>query len=92
LYEHAAGTAARVIHHALIRLDKFRDQLNHISRGIELTVLFGCRNGKRLQEVLINTHDQILFVVSFLAYLVDGVDEVLDGPELGAKGGEVIKG
>lgn len=40
LDEHSAGTTARVINFALIRLNHFRQQVNHTLRRIELTPAF----------------------------------------------------
>ena len=70
LHKHTARTAARVINFALIRLDKFCDQVDDTFRRIEFALalaLLQCKVGK---EIFIHPAHYVLLVVLGELYLI----------------------
>ena len=59
LHEHAARTAGRVQHRALVRFDHIGDQGDQGYGGEELAVVVGLEVGKTGQEVFINATEDI---------------------------------
>ena len=63
LHKHTAGTAARVVNDAFVRLDDRGNQVNDILRRIEFAFSFSFRDSEPLQEIFINPADDVgLFV------------------------------
>ena len=60
--EKAAGAAAGIIQCSIKRLDHCCDQLHCIMRGIKLTLFLRRINCKFLEEVFVNTTNEVLFL------------------------------
>ena len=79
LDKHTAGTAARVIKRAVIRLNHRCDKLNGIMRRIELALLLGGIDREFFQKVFVYATDQVFFLAKLLvADLVDFIDQLFD--------------
>ena len=57
LHKHTTGTAARVIHNAIERLNEFGDELYNAGRRVKFTVLLCAGGSIVLQEIFINPAD-----------------------------------
>ena len=59
LYEHAAGTTARVENTALVWFQHFHQKLYYASWGVELTALFTFGQGKFTQKILKHVSENV---------------------------------
>src|SRR5665648_301776 len=81
LHEHAARTAAGVVHAALERLEHLDQQLDHAARRVELAAALALGAGEAAEEVLVDAAQQVLAAALRVAH-GDGADEVDELTEL----------
>ena len=79
LNEHSTRSTARIVKSTIEWLNEGSNQLHNVVWGIELSI-FLCRiYGKRLQEVLVHTANQILLLTKdLMRNLVNLINNLLD--------------
>ena len=74
LHKHPTRATARIVESAIERLNEGSDQLHNVMRRVELSLLLSGIHGKTLEEVFVNTPNEVAFraegLMRNLAHLV----------------------
>jgi len=92
LDEHAAGTAARIVHPALVGREHFNQQADDAAGRVELAAFLTFGAGELRQEVLVYPAEDVLGAVFLVAQsdVADKVDELAEPLLVEARVGVVL--
>ena len=91
LYKHSSGTTAWVINCTAVWFYHLCNQFYNTCRSIEFSVFFCTGRSIYLEEILIYTTNEVLFLKSFLINLVYVINEVLNFCFIGTKRGKQVQ-